>query len=110
MENATTWWLIRLTPARALMLTQGPTPEESAAIAAHFQYLKRACDEGRVVLFGRTAGNDEHVVGLCLLRAPDEATARALMQADPAVLAGVMHARLDSYRLAGFNGQGVGRI
>lgn len=96
-------WLIRLTPARPAMLTDGPTPDEARTIARHFDYFKAACDRGTVLLFGRTANNDPDTVGLCIFRAADEPAARAFLAADPCIAAGVMLARLDPYRLAGLN-------
>lgn len=108
-QNAeSTWWLIRLSASRPEMVTIGPTPEEAGIISAHFEYIHNACQRGDVLMFGRTANNDEETMGLCVFRAPDEAEARAFMENDPAVRSGVMNARLFPYRLAGFNAMAGG--
>jgi len=96
-------WLIRLRPARPAMLTEGPTAEEQRRVGEHFAYLQELCREGVVHLAGRTQDSGPEGMGLVLLSAPDEATARAQMEADPAVQHGVFQAALFPYRVALFN-------
>jgi len=45
-------------PTRPAMLTEGPTPEEREAVAAHLAYLERLAAAGVVLLFGRTQTTD----------------------------------------------------
>jgi uncharacterized protein YciI len=94
-------FLYRVQPARPDMLTQGLTPQEEAAIDKHFQYLVRLADAGVMLLFGRTLNTDPSTFGLCIYEAADEASARAIMEDDPAVRSGVMRAELFPYRIAG---------
>lgn len=49
---------------------------------------------------GRTLDPARGVFGIAILRADSEAEARAIMQNDPAVKNGVMHAELFPYRIA----------
>ncbi|MFO0641453.1 MAG: YciI family protein [Polyangiaceae bacterium] len=93
-------WLYVLTVTRPAMLTEGPDAREGAVLADHFAYLERLVADGALVLAGRTLQNDASTMGLAVLRAPDEAAARAVMQADPAVRDGVMTAVLHPFRVA----------
>lgn len=97
-------WLVRLRPTRFAMLSEGPTAEESAAVGAHFAYLQELVRQGVVHLAGRTTTAEEEGMGLVLFSASGEEEARALMENDPAVAAGVFAARLFPYRVALFNG------
>lgn len=94
-------YLYILRPARVEMLTAGPTDAERATVAEHVAYLGTLAQRGEVVLFGRTTTNDADTLGLVIFEAPDDVAARALMESDPAVSAGVMTARLFPYRIAG---------
>ena len=93
-------FLYRIQPTRAEMLTSGPTPEEARIIGEHFAYLQALVVEGTVLLAGRTLNEDASSFGLCIFRAEDEASARGLMEGDPAVQYGVMSATLFPYRVA----------
>lgn len=39
-------YLYKIQPARAAMLTEGPTPAEEAAVGQHFAYLQRLTEAG----------------------------------------------------------------
>lgn len=93
-----------LRPKRPDMLKTGPTAAEKEVVGDHFQHLKLLCDMGTVILSGRTTTEDEHVFGLCVLRAPNERAAREIMAGDPAVEKGVMMAELFPFRLAMLTG------
>ena len=93
-------YLYRIQPTRVAMLAEGCTPEEDAVADAHFAYLERLSAEGVVVHAGRTLTEDEASFGVVILATGDEAEARAIMEADPAVVAGVMRAVLFPYRAA----------
>ena len=93
-------WLYRIQPARPAMLTEGPTPEESDAVSRHFNYLKDLTEKGVMILVGRTLNTDVSSFGICIFEAEDESAARTIMEADPAVMAGVMRAELFPYRVA----------
>ena len=87
-------------PARGEMLSTGPTPWEEEVVSQHFSYLQALTGRGVVVLAGRTLNTDESSFGIVIFRAESEEAARAIMNADPAVQAGVMRARLFPYRIA----------
>lgn len=99
MENSSQY-LYTVHATRPEMLTQGPTSEEKAIVDAHFSYLRDLTEKGTVLLVGRTQNNDETTFGLVIFQAGSEEEARALMNGDPAVAQGVMHARLYPYRIA----------
>lgn len=95
-------FLYVLRATRLGMLTEGPTAEEAAVLQRHVAYLSALASEGRVLLFGRTQTHDADTRGIVIFRAPDEAAARALVDADPAVAGGVMLAELYPYKVAGY--------
>ena len=91
-------WIYRIVPARPDMVAE-PTAEESAVVEEHFGYLQALKDAGILILAGRTQ-EDRGTWGITIFEAPDERTARAVMQTDPAVSAGVMRAELYPYAVA----------
>src|SRR3954447_11283929 len=99
-------FLYVLRPARADMLSGGPTERERVVVGEHFGYLRGLCDRGVVVLAGRTTTEDERVFGVCVLRAEGEGEARGIMLADPAVAGGVMTAELFPLQVAMVLGAG----
>jgi uncharacterized protein YciI len=72
-----------------------PTPEEDAAMQAHFQYLQKASEEGSVILAGPCL---DDTFGLVVFHAENEEAARAFMFNDPSVKANVMMAELHPFR------------
>jgi uncharacterized protein YciI len=80
------------------MVTEA-TDEEVSVVSAHFQYLLDLKARGDLILAGRTQ-ETEGTFGITIFEAPDEDAARAVMEADPAVAAGVMAATLHPYAIA----------
>jgi uncharacterized protein YciI len=76
------------------------TDKDKAATGAHFERLKKAAATGQVILAGRTTEALDKTFGLVVFEAENEAQARAFMEADPAVVAGVMSATLHPYSVA----------
>jgi uncharacterized protein YciI len=74
-----------------------PTPEESAAMEQHFEYLKQAAEAGTVLLAGPCL---DHTFGLVVFRAEDDGAANAFMFADPSVRQNVMAAELHPMRVS----------
>jgi len=107
IENKMDQWLYLLKPARLAMLAEGPTPEEAETVSRHFAYLQDLTEKGVMILMGRTQNNDASTFGICIFEAEDESTARMIMEADPAVRAGVMRADLYPYKIALMRGQTV---
>jgi uncharacterized protein len=91
-------WIYRIVPTRPEMVAE-PTDEELAVVAEHFDYLVALKKAGILILAGRTQENAA-TWGITIFEAPDEASARAVMQTDPAVAAGVMDATLYPYAVA----------
>jgi uncharacterized protein YciI len=76
------------------------TEADNAAVSRHFEHLKRATAEGKVVLAGRTLEPGDRTFGIVIFEAADENEAQRFMASDPAVVAGVMTATLHPYAVA----------
>lgn len=76
------------------------TETDSAVVARHFDRLVLAAKAGQVILAGRTNESPDKTFGLVIFEADSETAAREFMQADPAVIAGVMTATLHPYAIA----------
>lgn len=74
--------------------------KDKAATSRHFERLKKATADGKVILAGRTTEQLDKTFGLVVFEAESEKAARAFMEADPAVVAGVMTATLHPYAVA----------
>ena len=93
-------WIYVLKVTRLEMLTKGTSPEEDEIVGQHFAYLMDLTEKGVVILMGRTQNNDASTFGIAIFEAKDEATARSIMENDPAVKGGVMTATLYPYKIA----------
>lgn len=100
MSEVIPQYLYKIQPTRAAMLPDGPTPEERAIVAQHFDYLQDLVAQGVVILAGRTLNTDPTSFGIVIFRAASEEAARAIVEGDPAVRQGVMRAELFPYRIA----------
>ena len=89
-----------LRPTRPEMLTSGFTDAETRIQADHSAYLDRLSEHGDLILFGRTLTTDQDTFGIVVFKAESEAAARRLMENDPGVKNGLMHAKLYPYRIA----------
>jgi uncharacterized protein len=94
-------FLYRIQPTRPAMLTEGPTPEEREALAAHLAYLERLAAVGVVLLFGRTQTTDAATFGIVIFRAGSPDEAQQVMIDDPAVRAHMMRAEVFPFRVVG---------
>jgi uncharacterized protein len=74
--------------------------KENAAVGKHFERLAQATAQGQVILAGRTTEPLAQTFGIVIFEADNEQLAREFMEADPAVVAGVMSATLHSYAVA----------
>jgi uncharacterized protein YciI len=79
------------------------TDEEKAAWARHFQRLQRMLADGVLVLAGPTLG--ETNTGVAVIEAPDEATARRIMEEDPAIAGGFAEGELRPFQLSLLRGR-----
>ena len=93
-----------LRPVRVGMVTEEPTPDETATIQDHFNHLQDLGRQGRVLLFGRTADDEPGVFGIVVFNADSPAAAEALKDSDPAIRRGIMTAELKPFRVAYIQG------
>jgi len=76
---------------------ESPTPQEEAAMEAHFEYLKRATTQGIVLLAGPCL---DQTFGVVVFSAESEAAARAFVLDDPSVKSNVMKAELHPLKVS----------
>ena len=93
-------FLYRLTPGRSDMVTVGPTPAERAIVSEHFAHLEVLTERGVVLLVGRTQDNSPRTFGVVIFQAESDEQALEIMNGDPAVRKGIMHAELFPFRIA----------
>lgn len=101
-------WLYRLRATRVEMVTMGPTPSEEALLGDHALYLAGLAEAGRVQLYGRTIDESERTFGLVVFEASSEQEASRIMEEDPAVREGAMHAELFPFRTVYLRASGGG--
>ncbi len=92
-------YLYRIAPTRVGFLVKS-TPEEDAVVGAHFRYLRALTEQGVMLMAGRTLYTDDTSHGLVVFTADSEECARAIMENDPAVMAGVFRAELFPFAVA----------
>ena len=76
------------------------TKEDNKVLERHFARFQEAIKSGQLILAGRTKEPGDKTFGIAIFRASDEAAARAFMEADPAVSAGLMTAELHPFAVA----------
>jgi uncharacterized protein YciI len=81
---------------------ESPTPQEDAVMDAHYDYLKRAMNEGIVLLAGPCL---DETFGVVVLQAKDEQAARNFMFNDPSVQNNVMIAELHPLKISMMKGK-----
>jgi uncharacterized protein YciI len=90
-------WVYFIHPPRANFAAT-MTDEERAVWAVHFERLQRLLAEGVLILAGPTLG--EINTGIAVIEAPDEATARRIMQEDPVIAGGYAEGELRQFRVS----------
>ncbi len=81
------------------------TPDEAAIMGEqHSPYLSQLFEAGTLILAGPTWGQPMND-GVAIIEAPDEESARAIMEADPAITSGLMTGELRQIRVAFLRGQ-----
>jgi uncharacterized protein YciI len=73
------------------------TEQDKAAVDRHLNHFKEAIQSGQLILAGRTRETGDKTFGIAIFEAADETAARKFMDADPAVVAGVMTAELHAF-------------
>jgi len=79
------------------------THEEEAVWRRHFERFQRLLAEGTLVLVGPTLGRIN--TGLAIFEAPDEATARRIMEEDPVISGGYARGELRPFRISLLRGR-----
>ncbi len=80
------------------------TDAEQEVWGRHWERIKRLDAEGVIVLVGPTLGR--HNTGLCVFEAPDEQTARRIMEEDPTIAEGFATGELRPMRVSLLRGRG----
>lgn len=93
-------WLYVLKLAPRLHDDAAWTKDDERVVGEHFRRLKQLTADGVVILAGRTTEPGDRTFGLVVFEAADESAARAIMEGDPTVKAGVMSATLHRYAVA----------
>ena len=79
------------------------TDEEQAVWGVHFERLQRLLTDGVLVLAGPTLGPVN--TGIAVIEAPDEAAARAIMDADPVIAGGFARGELRPFSVSLLRGR-----
>ena len=91
-------YVLRLVPR--LYSDSNWTKEDKTVLERHFARFQEATKSGQLILAGRTNEPGDKTFGIAIFEAPDEAAARAFMQADPAVADELMTAELHPFAVA----------
>lgn len=95
-------WAYFVRPPRSTFM-EDASDQESEVVGRHFQYLQGLLAGGRLIMAGPCI--DGKGPGIIVFEATDEAAARATMEADPAVVAGVFSAELHPFRASLLRGR-----
>lgn len=71
-------------------------PMREQGLGPHAAYMQQLHNEGRLFAGGGYASDDG---GMAIVVAPDDETARAILAADPAIIAGIFVAELRHWRV-----------
>jgi uncharacterized protein YciI len=77
--------------------------EESEVWGVHFERFQRLLAAGTIVLVGPTLGPVN--TGIAIFEAPDEATARRIMDEDPVIAGGYARGELRPFRISLLRGR-----
>ena len=93
-------FIYTIEPSRPELVTDPGawTEDENRIAAEHFAYLKRATEEGAVLLAGRA--QDGLGPAIVVLEASSEELAQHFMENDPFIVSGLMRGRLHPFRAA----------
>jgi uncharacterized protein YciI len=74
------------------------TPAEDAVWDAHFVRLQRLLEDGTLIMAGPTLGTVN--TGLVVFQAPDESSARRIMDEDPTIAGGYARGELRRFKVS----------
>lgn len=95
-------WIYFIHPPRE-DFAESMTDEEQRVWGEHFERLQRLLADGVLVLAGPTLGRVN--TGIAILNAPDEPTARRLMEEDPVIAGGYARGELRPFRVSLLQGR-----
>ncbi|MBM6617386.1 YciI family protein [Bacillus suaedaesalsae] len=95
-------YLYQLKLIPSLLNEDNWTERENEIVKEHFHMLQDLCEQGIVMMAGRTLVMEESGFGIVILEVDTEEEAKEIMKSDPAVKHGVMTATLFPYRVALF--------
>lgn len=95
-------WIYFIHPPRD-RFAETMTEAEGEVWSRHWERAKAEHAAGRVILMGPTLGPRN--TGICIFDAPDEATARESMEADPAIASGIGTGELRPFRVSLLRGR-----
>ena len=73
------------------------TEEEERVMVAHFEYLKKLSEDGRIILAGPCL---DGAFGIVVFKASDVSEAKGIMEKDPSVRTGIMHAEIHPFHVS----------
>lgn len=76
------------------------TDQDKGKSDEHFIRFQEAMKSGQLILAGRTKEPGDKTFGIAIIKASDEAAARAFVKADPLISAGLMNADLHPFAVA----------
>lgn len=76
---------------------ENPTPQEEQVMEAHYEYLKQAVSDGKVLLAGPCI---DETFGVVVLKVENDQAARHFMLNDPSVKSNVMLAELHPMKVS----------
>jgi len=79
------------------------TDEEKRVWSVHFERFQRLLADGVIVLVGPTLGSVN--TGIAIFEAPDEASARRIMDEDPVIAGGYARGELRPFRISLLRGR-----
>jgi uncharacterized protein YciI len=79
------------------------TDEERGVWGVHFERFERMLAEGSIILVGPTLGSVN--TGIAIFEAPDEPTARRIMDEDPVIAGGFARGELRPFRVSLMRGR-----
>jgi len=95
-------WIYFIHPPRE-DFAETMTEEEQAVWGTHFERLQRLLAEETMILVGPTLGRIN--TGIAIFDAPDEATARRIMEEDPVIAGGFARGELRPFRVSLLRGR-----
>ena len=101
-EAAMAEWIYFIQPDRDNFAAT-MTAAERAVWSEHFEHLKRLLADGTLIIAGPTLGRIN--TGVAVIEAPDEATAREIMERDPTIVSGFATGELREFRVSLLRGR-----